>query len=75
MSVVRSRHSPDETPFARTHIGIYFLSLLMCNLAQAASALLNIPWILERRIYAGKICEVQATIERIGSVREFLFFG
>ena len=74
MSAIRSRHSSEETPFARTHIGIYFLSLLICNLAQAASALLNIPWIIENRIYTGEICEVQGTIEQIGSVRDLCPF-
>jgi hypothetical protein len=72
MSAVRSRHSTGEMPFVRTHIGIYFLSLLICNLAQAIGALLNISWSAEN---AGGICKVQAIIEQIGSVRDFLSFS
>jgi len=75
MSAIRSRrHSPAEKPFVRTHIGMYFFSLLICNLAQALGAILNIPWIVEKRIYLGTVCAAQATIQQIGGVLDFCPF-
>lgn len=69
VTAVRRSRSGDETPFVRTHVGMYFSSLLVCNLAQAVGALLNIPWIVEKRIYVGTLCTTQAIIQQIGSVR------
>ena len=74
MSAVPSSHSSDESPFARTHIGRYFLSLLMCNLVQGIGAVLNFPWMVEGRVYVGRTCAAQATINRIGGVRDLLSF-
>ena len=68
-SATRSRGSSAETPFVRTYVAVYFLSLLLCNLAQAIGALLNIPWIVEKRVYIGTLCTTQATIQQIGNVR------
>ena len=72
MSVVRSRRSSDQTLFVRTHVAIFFFSLLICDLIQGIGALLNIPWIVERRAYIGSICTAQATIKQIGNVRKGL---
>jgi len=70
MSVIRSRRSSDPTLFVRTHVAIFFFSLLICDFIQGIGALLNIPWIVERRAYIGPTCTAQATIKQIGNVRE-----
>ena len=73
--VVRNRRSSDEKLFVRTHVAIYFFSLLICNLIQAIGALFNIAWIVEERVYTGTVCTAQAVIEQTASVRGLLFYG
>ena len=68
VSGVRGRRNPDKTLFVRTHIAIYFISLLISNLAQAIGGILNIPWIVENRVYVGVVCTAQAAIKQIGNV-------
>jgi len=70
VSAVRSRRCSDGTVFVRTQAAIYFVSLLICNLAQAIGGLLNIAWIVEDRVYVGVACTAQAVIKQIGNVRE-----
>jgi hypothetical protein len=67
---VRSRRSSDKTLFVRTHVAVYFFSLLVCNLAQAIGGLFNIPWIVESRVYVGMACTAQAAFKQIGNVRQ-----
>lgn len=67
---MRNRHSPSNTLFVRTHVATYLVSLLMCNLFQAIGGLLNIPWIVEDRVYVGVACTAQGIIKQLGNVRE-----
>src|SRR5258706_4845953 len=60
--------SSTDTPFFRTHVAIYFISLLICSLVQGVGALLNITWILKQRVYIGPLCTAQATIKQFGNV-------
>ena len=69
---MRSRRSSDTTLFVRTHVAKYFASLLLCNLVQAIGGLLNIPWVVERRVYVGGACTAQAVVKQIGNVRRTL---
>ena len=69
MSAVLSRRSSDEKSFIRTQVAIYFVSLLICNFAQAIGGLLNIIWLVEDRVYIGAACTAQAVIKQIGNVR------
>lgn len=66
-SALRSRTS-DKTPFVRTHLAMYFLSLLLCNLAQATGGILSITWVIEHRVSVGVTCTAQATIKQLGNV-------
>src|SRR5258706_16053124 len=50
VSAVRTRRSSSKTLFVRTHIAIYFVSLLICNLDQAIGGIIKIPWIVARGI-------------------------
>ena len=70
VSVVRSRRSSDQTLFVRTHVAMYFFCLLFCDFFQGIGALLNIPWIVDKRAYIGSVCTAQATIKQFGNVRE-----
>lgn len=74
VSRVRSRHSPSNTLFVRTQVAKYFVSLLMCNLLQGIGGLLNIPWIVEDRVYVGVACTAQGVIKQLGNVREPFIF-
>jgi hypothetical protein len=49
---------------------MYFFCLLFCDLFQGIGALLNIPWIVERRVFIGAICTAQSAIKQFGNVRE-----
>ena len=71
ISAMLCGQSSTETPFVRTHVAIYFISLLICNLVQGVGALLNIPWILNRRVYIGPLCTAQAAIKQFGNVWAF----
>jgi hypothetical protein len=67
---VQSRGSSDKTLFIRTHIAIYFFSLILCNFIQASGAFLYIPWIVKGRVYVGRVCTAQAIIKQLGNVRD-----
>jgi hypothetical protein len=68
VSLMQSRL--DKPVFARTQIAKYLSSLLLCNLIQAVGGLLNIAWLVEKRIYVGMTCTAQAALKQIGNVRE-----
>src|SRR5258706_13927606 len=70
VSAVRTRRSSSKTLFVRTHIAIYFVSLLICNLDQAIGGIMNIPWIVAGGIYSGVTCTTQGVIKQLGNVRE-----
>lgn len=69
----QNRRSSDKKHFVRTHVAIYFLSLLLCNLAQAIGALFNIAWIVKMRVDVGTMCTAQAVIKQLSSVRDFVY--
>jgi len=72
VSAVRSRRSSDKTLFVRTHVSKYFVSILICNLLQSIGGLLNIPYIIESRVYTGVSCTVQGFLKQLGNVRKFI---
>lgn len=67
---MRSRRSSDQTLFVRTHVAMYFFCLLICDFFQGIGALLNIPWIVEKKVYIGPVCTAQAAIKQFGNVRQ-----
>ena len=71
-SLIQSRR--DKTVFARTQIAKFLSSLLLLNIVQAIGGLLNIPWLVENRVYVGVTCTVQAALKQIGNVRGPLFY-
>ena len=71
ISAMLCRQSSTETPFVRTHVAVYFISLLICNFVQGVGALLNIPWILKQRVYIGPLCTAQAAVKQFGNVWAF----
>jgi G protein-coupled glucose receptor regulating Gpa2 len=68
VSAVRSIHSPDQHKFIRTHVAAYFLSLLLCDLAQGIGSLLNVRWITQGGVEVGSYCTAQAVIKQTGNV-------
>jgi hypothetical protein len=74
VSAVRSRRSSDKTLFVRTHVAIYFVSLLMCNLIQSVGGLLNIRWVIVNRVYSGAVCTTQGVLKQFGNVRKGFSF-
>lgn len=68
MSAIRSIRSPEEHKFIRTHVAIYFFSLLLCDLAQGIGALLNTRWISQGGLEIGSYCTAQAVIKQTGNV-------
>lgn len=66
---MRGRHSSEKTLFVRTKVAMYFVSLLLCNLAQGIGGVLNIAWIVEDRVYVGVACTAQGAFKQIGNVR------
>lgn len=69
LSIVRTPRSSDETLFIRSHIAMYFVSLLICNFDQAIGGLLNITWLVESRVYDSVACTAQGVIKQISNVR------
>lgn len=70
VSAVQNRRSSSKFVFVRTHIAIYFVSLLICNLDQAIGGIMSIPWIVAGGIYSGVTCTAQGVIKQLGNVRE-----
>lgn len=68
MSAIRSIRSPEEHKFIRTHVAVYFFSLLLCDLAQGIGALLNTRWIAQGGLEIGSYCNAQAVIKQTGNV-------
>jgi hypothetical protein len=60
----------DKTVFIRTKNAKFLCSLLLFNIVQAISGLLNIAWLVENRVYVGVTCSAQAALKQIGNVRE-----
>ena len=75
ISAFQSRRASDKSPFVRTQVAIYFVSLLICNLFQAIGGLFSIAWIVEDHVYAGAACTAQAILKQMGSVCKVLFFA
>lgn len=73
VSVARARRSSDHTHFVRSHIAKYFVSLLICNIVQSFGGILNIPWIIENRVYSGAACTAQGALKQLGNVRTYFW--
>lgn len=71
---MQSRRRSSETPFVRTKVALYFVSLLLGNLVQTVGGLLNIAWIVENRVYVGPVCTIQGALKQIGNVRIFSLY-
>jgi len=69
-SIVRSHRSSSKALFVRTHVAIYFVSLLISNFDQAIGGLLNIPWVVAGGVYSGMTCTAQGVIKQFGNVRK-----
>ncbi|KAF8757035.1 G protein-coupled glucose receptor regulating Gpa2 [Rhizoctonia solani] len=59
---------PTERPFLKTHIGVYFLSLMTADLSQAIGGIMNIRWVAARHVSIGRFCTAQAAIKQFANV-------
>ncbi|EIM87000.1 uncharacterized protein STEHIDRAFT_167889 [Stereum hirsutum FP-91666 SS1] len=60
----------DQTPglFVRTHVVVYFVCLLCCDLLQAVGSLMNIAWIQNMAVEYGSLCIAQGVIKQVADV-------
>ncbi|QRV79361.1 G protein coupled glucose receptor regulating Gpa2 protein [Ceratobasidium sp. AG-Ba] len=59
---------PTDKPFLRTHIGVYFLSLMTADLAQTIGGIMNIRWVAAHHVSIGRFCTAQAAIKQFADV-------
>ncbi|CAE6480719.1 unnamed protein product [Rhizoctonia solani] len=59
---------PTERPFLKTHIGAYFVSLMIVDLSQAVGGIMNIRWVVARHVSIGRFCTTQAAIKQFSNV-------
>ncbi|KAJ7596915.1 hypothetical protein C8J56DRAFT_301113 [Mycena floridula] len=51
-----------------THIHLYFVNLLVCDLIQAIGGILDIQWIIDGGVTEGALCTAQGMLKQIGDV-------
>lgn len=68
ISAYRTKGSPDDHVFVRTHVAAYFVSLLLCDLTQGIGSIINIAWIKDGGVTNNGLCVAQAAIKQTGNV-------
>lgn len=68
ISAYRTKGSRDDHVFVRTHVAAYFVSLLLCDLAQGIGSLINIAWISNGGVTNNSLCVAQGAIKQTGNV-------
>ncbi|KAG8695742.1 hypothetical protein FRC12_012113 [Ceratobasidium sp. 428] len=59
---------PTDKPFLRTHIGVYFLSLMTADLLQAIGGIMSVRWVAAHHISIGRFCTAQAAIKQLADL-------
>ncbi|KAG5645534.1 hypothetical protein DXG03_005809 [Asterophora parasitica] len=62
-----SSSEPQEYVFFNTQLGYYAVCLLIANMFNNASGLINIRWTLDQGITEGTLCTLQAILMQIGN--------
>ncbi|KIP09900.1 hypothetical protein PHLGIDRAFT_101969 [Phlebiopsis gigantea 11061_1 CR5-6] len=57
-----------RVPAFTIHVMPYFISLLVANILQAAGAMINVKWVVDRSVEAGALCSLQGGIKQAGNV-------
>ena len=68
ISAYRTKGSPDDHVFVRTHVAAYFVSLLLCDLTQGIGSIVNIAWIRNGGVINNGLCVAQGAIKQTGNV-------
>jgi len=68
ISAFNTRSSLDRHLFVRTHVAAYFISLLLCDLAQAIGSIINLEWIMSKGVQLGTICTAQGVLKQMSDV-------
>ncbi|KZT37254.1 hypothetical protein SISSUDRAFT_987947, partial [Sistotremastrum suecicum HHB10207 ss-3] len=68
ISGYRTLTSPKEHFFVRTHIAAYFVSLLICDLAQAIGSMINARWAHDQSVSLDGLCTIQGAMKNGGNV-------
>ncbi|THH14796.1 hypothetical protein EW146_g5579 [Bondarzewia mesenterica] len=68
ISAFNTRSSSNPNLFVRTHVVVYFVCLLTCDLLQAIGAIMNVAWAQRMSVGVGALCTAQGIIKHIADL-------
>ncbi|PIL25007.1 hypothetical protein GSI_12895 [Ganoderma sinense ZZ0214-1] len=68
ISAWNTRTSTSSSLFVRSHIAPYFLSLLLCEVAQTIGSMMSIRWVHQKGVSYESFCTVQGTFKHLSDV-------
>ncbi|KAI0793923.1 hypothetical protein C8Q74DRAFT_543605 [Fomes fomentarius] len=68
ISAFNTRKSKAQNLFVRSHVAAYFISLLLCDVAQAVGSIMSIRWVNQMAVSYEPYCTVQGAMKHISDV-------
>ncbi|KAF8493307.1 hypothetical protein JB92DRAFT_2835219 [Gautieria morchelliformis] len=59
--------------FIRSHLGTYFVCLIIAEIVQAVGSIMSARWIVLREVHAGPFCAAQGALKNAGNVSTALW--
>ncbi|KAN0107003.1 hypothetical protein V8E52_010605 [Russula decolorans] len=68
MSAFNTRTIKSPNMFVRTHVAFYFVSLLLSDILQSISSIINSVWVHEGAVVYGQLCTAQGVLVQMSDV-------
>ncbi|KAI0693174.1 hypothetical protein C8T65DRAFT_66012 [Cerioporus squamosus] len=68
ISAWNTRKSTSSKLFVRSHVGVYFISMLLCEVAQTVGSIMSIRWVNQSAVSYEPYCTVQGVVKHISDV-------
>ncbi|RDX54293.1 hypothetical protein OH76DRAFT_1398612 [Lentinus brumalis] len=68
LSAWNTRKSSSSKLFVRSHVALYFISMLLCEVAQTVGSIMSIRWVNQSAVSYEPYCTVQGVVKHISDV-------
>ncbi|KAI0741400.1 hypothetical protein C8Q80DRAFT_1109851 [Daedaleopsis nitida] len=68
VSAFNTRKSTSSNLFVRSHVVTYFVSLLLCELAQTIGSIMSMRWVNEKAVSYEPYCTAQGAVKQVSDV-------
>ncbi|RPD64371.1 hypothetical protein L226DRAFT_603900 [Lentinus tigrinus ALCF2SS1-7] len=68
ISAWNTRKSTSSKLFVRSHVAAYFISMLLCEVAQTVGSIMSIRWVSQSAVSYEPYCTVQGVVKHISDV-------